>query len=566
MSRPSEERNALKVESADQIQWHDERDVVVVGFGGSGVAAALEARYHRVSVLALDRFFGGGATARSGGVVYSGGGTEFQKAEGFDDTPEEMFNYLRQETGDAVKEETLKRFCDQSATNLRWLQSHNVEFSGQIPPVKTSYPSDKYYLYYSGNEAVGSYAKHAKPAPRGHRAKGPGLSGASLFAPLKASALARGVELQVQSDVRRLVCDESGSVLGVEVRRLMPGTKAARNHKRWSNLATAIHNYSPKLAFKVRGKVRALEESAGVVQYIRARKGVVLTAGGFIFNREMVKQYGPKYQEGLSLGTTGCDGSGIQMGMGADAAIDRMDKLSAWRFINPPLAWAQGIVVNDHGERYCNEEVYGAKLGYEMVEHHNGRATLILNKDLFKQAFNQVLPGKIWFFQTAPALMSMYLNCKKASSIAELAKKIKVPEGALAATIQSYTDAAKGLAEDELGKSSGFLAPLDQGPWYAMDISFNSSVFPCPMITLGGLKVNEETGQVLDQKGDGISGLYSAGRNAIGVASNLYVSGLSIADCIFSGRRAGSSVARVGEKLVNTAEQSASKEAVNEAG
>ncbi len=254
------------------------------------------------------------------------------------------------------------------------------------------------------------------------------------------------------------------------------------------------------------------------------------------------------------------------MGMGAGAAIDRMDKLSAWRFINPPLAWAQGIVVNDEGKRYCNEEVYGAKLGYEMVEHHNGRATLILNKALFKQAFNQVLPGKIWFFQTAPALMSMYLNSKKAKTIAELASKINVPEAALAGTIQRYTDAANGVSEDELGKSSGFLAPLDQGPWYAIDVSFNSSVFPCPMITLGGLKVNEATGQVLNQQGEEIPGLYSAGRNAIGVASNLYVSGLSIADCIFSGRRAGSSVARVNEVSVDTAEQSDSKETVHEAG
>ncbi|MFK0569609.1 FAD-binding protein [Endozoicomonas sp.] len=566
MSRPSEDRNALKVESADQIQWHDERDVVVVGFGGSGVAAALEARYHCVSVLAVDRFFGGGATARSGGVVYSGGGTEFQKAEGFDDTPEEMFNYLRQETGDAVKEETLKRFCDQSATNLRWLQSHNVEFAGQIPPVKTSYPSDKYYLYYSGNEAVGSYAKHAKPAPRGHRAKGPGLSGASLYAPLKASALARGVELQVQSDVRRLVCDDSGAVLGVEVRRLMADTPAARRHKRLSQLATSLHNYSPKIAFKIRRKVTALEEEAGVIQYIRARKGVILTAGGFILNREMVEQYGPKYREGLPLGTAGCDGSGIQMGMGTGAAIDRMDKLSAWRFINPPLAWAQGIVVNDQGERYCNEEVYGAKLGYEMVEHHNGRATLILNKALFKQAFNQVLPGKIWFFQTAPALISMYLNSKKSKSISELARKINVPEAALAGTVQRYTDAANGLAEDELGKSSGFLAPLDQGPWYAIDVSFNSSVFPCPMITLGGLRVNEETGQVLNRQGEEISGLYSAGRNAVGVASNLYVSGLSIADCIFSGRRAGGSAARIGVETGQVMEEQVCTETANEAG
>ena len=51
--------------------------------------------------------------------------------------------------------------------------------------------------------------------------------------------------------------------------------------------------------------------------------------------------------------------------------------------------------------------------------------------------------------------------------------------------------------------------------------------------------VNEETGEVLDQNQNEIKGLYAAGRTAIGICSNIYVSGLSIADCIFSGRRVG---------------------------
>jgi 3-oxo-5alpha-steroid 4-dehydrogenase len=44
---------------------------------------------------------------------------------------------------------------------------------------------------------------------------------------------------------------------------------------------------------------------------------------------------------------------------------------------------------------------------------------------------------------------------------------------------------------------------------------------------------------VIDERGQAIQGLYAAGRAAVGIASNRYVSGLSIADCLWSGRRAG---------------------------
>jgi 3-oxo-5alpha-steroid 4-dehydrogenase len=59
---------------------------------------------------------------------------------------------------------------------------------------------------------------------------------------------------------------------------------------------------------------------------------------------------------------------------------------------------------------------------------------------------------------------------------------------------------------------------------------------------LGGLSVNEKTGSVLNEESLPIKGLYAAGRNAVGVASWCYVSGLSIADCIYSGRRAATSI------------------------
>ena len=83
-------------------------------------------------------------------------------------------------------------------------------------------------------------------------------------------------------------------------------------------------------------------------------------------------------------------------------------------------------------------------------------------------------------------------------------------------------------------------SPIEQGPFFAIDISIkNSPAYPAPGLTLGGLRVNEETGQVLDAEDESIDGLYAAGRTAVGICSNSYISGLSLADCIFSGRRAG---------------------------
>jgi 3-oxo-5alpha-steroid 4-dehydrogenase len=534
---------ALRVNSADQLPWDDRCDLLIVGFGGAGACAAIEASTRGLSVLALDRFEGGGATALSGGVVYAGGGTPYQRQAGYEDTSDAMFDYLRQEVGEAVSHETLKDFCDGSREQLAWLERQGAAFEASVPPHKTSYPSDQYYLYYSGNEAVPAYAASAKPAPRGHRTKGPGMSGASLFAPLKASALRHGARLRSQCEVRRLVLDLDDKVIGVEAWQLPSGSRAAKQHARLSRWAAAIHMYAPALADHLRARQRRIEQSSAIRQLIRAEQAVLLSSGGFIFNRDLVRQHAPQYLAGLPLGATGCNGSGIALGQSAGGGVARMDKVSAWRFINPPLAWARGLIVNARGQRYANEEIYGATLGHAMVEEQDGRAVLILNRALVAEALRQVGPGKVWNFQRLPVLLNLLFNARRSNSLAGLAKRCNLPPELLRQSVERYSRAARGEVADEFGKSAAMLADLDQGPWYALDLSFDSKLFPCPVITLGGLKVCEGSGRVLDHTGVPINGLYSAGRNAVGVASNLYVSGLSLADCIYSGRRAAAHVA-----------------------
>src|SRR3546814_10266653 len=71
------------------------------------------------------------------------------------------------------------------------------------------------------------------------------------------------------------------------------------------------------------------------------------------------------------------------------------------------LFFAEGIVVNLQGERFCNEQVYGAKLGVQMCEHQNGRAWLIIDRRARRAAIREALFGGLWAFQGIPALLLM---------------------------------------------------------------------------------------------------------------------------------------------------------------
>jgi 3-oxo-5alpha-steroid 4-dehydrogenase len=132
----------LVLTKANGDVWDREADVVVVGFGGAGACAALEAKAQGANVLVLDRFHGGGATAISGGVFYAGGGTHVQKEAGVTDDPDAMYRYLSLEVQGVVSDETLRDFCDRSVENLGWLEGHGVPFEGSLCPYKTSYPTD----------------------------------------------------------------------------------------------------------------------------------------------------------------------------------------------------------------------------------------------------------------------------------------------------------------------------------------------------------------------------------------------------------------------------------------
>ena len=538
------------VEDPDELNWDDQTELAVVGGGAAGASAALEAAEAGLSTLLIDRFNGGGASALSGGVIYLGGGTWCQKEAGFNDNPEEMFRYLQLEAKGVVRDETLRRFCEESVETLQWLESHGVQFSASLSPVKTSYPTKQYFLYYSGNEIVSEYREVARPAPRGHRPIANGFSGQVLMQSLLGSCeRSENVGFCFHSRVHRLITDQKGTVLGLEILQIDPSSSEAGKFSRCYKLYDRTRIALPPLSLRMQKVMESIEANEQVVwvRRIRATRGVVLAAGGFIFNRPMAKHYTPDYARGMQLGSPGCDGSGIRLGESVGAVTDLMEKGSAWRFINPPQAFVEGVVVNPEGERFVNEVSYGARIGERLVEKYDGTGALIINGEILRKVFPQLMPWRAWFlFQSALVILSLLLCTRRAKTLEQLARKCGLPVEKLQQTVRAYNEAIASGRQDPLGKAGEFRHSLANGPYYAIDISVDNPVFKCATLTFGGLQVDEDTGQVKRDDGGVFKNLYAAGRCAVGIPSRSYVSGLSLADCIFSGRRAARHVAQSG--------------------
>ncbi|WP_375197413.1 FAD-binding protein [Sphingobium sp.] len=545
----------------ETIVWDVETDVVVAGLGGAGVCATLQALEEGADVVALERFGGGGSTAVNGGIFYAGGGTTAQREAGVEDSVEDMFLYLREETQGVVSDDLLRRFCEGSADDAAWMTKHGVRFSGKLYAGKTSYPHTSYYLYHSDSSLAAPYRHIARPAARGHRAFLPPTKsaegyGAGLYFPLAASAERLGAKVMRRTEAVRLIVDADGVVVGVEAQHLPPDGKAAQDYARlvrrseyWTRLLPPAYpgaTITRAIGARLMKAADAIERKARRRITVRARRGVVLSTGGFIYNREMIAEHAPAYIDGMPQGTAGDTGAGLRLGQSVGGAAGRLNHCSAWRFLNPPAAWARGMLVDATGARFVNETLYGAAIGSEMVERHGGVGWLILDAELVKQARKQISHPEILPFQRYPAMLAMRLGRKKAPTMEALARKLGFDPATFAATVENYNRAARAESADPLGKEGEELHAFGAGPFYAVDQSITARYEPLPVMTLGGLKVDESSGQVLREDGSPIGGLYAAGRTAIGICSNLYVSGLAVADCVFSGRRAGRHAAEGG--------------------
>ncbi|MGP0031098.1 MAG: FAD-dependent oxidoreductase [Acidimicrobiales bacterium] len=466
---------------AEVTAWDDETDVVVVGFGAAGSTAAFSAAGAGAGVLVTERAGGpGGAAALAEGIVYLGGGTPIQRACGFADTTEQMFAYMMAACGPDPDETKIARYCDESLGHFDWLVDRGVPFDPTFCADTSMAPTGTEGLVYSGGEDAYPFNEIAAPAPRGHLAKTKRSTGWLLMRHLAAAATGAGAVASFDTRVDRLVVGD-GRVHGVQGQRF------------------------------------------GETVSLRARRGVVLTAGGFIFNDDMLRQHCPPLVRGTyKVGTEGDDGRGIRMAQAIGASVRHMYAGEVSLPLTPPRTLIHGILVNGRGQRFINEDTYMGRVGQSALYAQDGEVYLIVDEASYE--VNWMGLAASWVCETP----------------AQLESEVGLPAGSLEATLALYNRHAASGDDPLFHKGSPWVRPLVP-PLGALDLRIGPA--PYAPFTLGGLETTVE-GEVLDLRGDPIPGLFAAGRTTAGVCSFGYASGLSIGDSTMFGRFAGTSAAR----------------------
>jgi 3-oxo-5alpha-steroid 4-dehydrogenase len=488
-AEPTEDQTAPidALAARDVPAWDGEADVLVVGLGCAGVSAAIEASEAGADVLALERTSAsGGTSALSGGIIYLGGGTPIQQACGYEDDAEAMATFLLAACGPGADEAKVRAYSEGSVAHYDWLVGHGVPFKAEFHPEPNREPVTDAGLIFSGGEDTWPFRELARPAPRGHHPQFPDTAGGFLMGCLT-GALAR-TDARVEHDVRvdRLVLDDTGAVVGV----------AARH--------------------------------AGRDRHLRARRGVVLTGGGFIYNEAMVRRYCPdalRANPAWRVGTDNDDGRVIRIAQGARAAVTRMGEFECALPFRPPNRLARGVLVNAEGRRFINEDTYTGRIGHEALVAQGGEVYLIVDEHIF--SVNYVGMRITWAAET----------------VAELAGDIGLPPDTLAATIAAYNEHATAGEDPDFHKNAEWCVPL-RSAFGAVDLRAAADAIYATF-TLGGLDTDPD-GRVRAADGEGgfVPGLYAAGRTTAGIAAHGYVSGISLGDGTFFGRRAGVAAAR----------------------
>jgi succinate dehydrogenase/fumarate reductase flavoprotein subunit len=476
------------IEAADVTSWSDEADVVIIGLGCAGVCAAIEAREAGADVLVFERASGGGGvTGMAAGHLYLGGGTRVQKAVGVEDTVEDMFTYLMMNTPEP-DEEKIRLYCEESVDHFNWLVERGVPFNDTMYKGKHVLQMTDECLIWSGNEEVYPFREKAKPAPRGHKVAQVGeLGGAKMMECLTAKAEALGVRMIYDAHVHQLV-REDGKIVGVR--------------------------------YRVYG-----EEKGGV----RARKGVVLAAGQFTKNDDLLGEYLPELLDEAYTRqfTPNDDGAGHQLGKAAGGVLKHMDGALVTAAFYPPESHIKGILVNKQGKRYVAEDSYHSRSSMFTTQQTDRTGWLIVDEKTYA---------------VEPQHYGAYPLVDAFETVEEMEQALSMPPGSLQETIANYNEHAAQGEDPEFHKGKKWLTPLDNPPYAALDASVGQATYMA--FTLGGLEVTID-GEAVCGEGTPIPGLYAIG----GCASNIaqdgtgYSSGTCIGESTFFGRRAGRHVA-----------------------
>jgi 3-oxosteroid 1-dehydrogenase len=547
-----------KRESSDMQsnnKFDKEVDVLVVGSGAGALTAAIVAQREGCKdVLVVeksDKY--GGTSSMSGGGIWIPN-SHYARAEGVKDSADEALRYMQAVIGDEVTEERQRTYVEKASEMLEYmaknsrLQYETVPYSDYYPEM----PGGK--EGYRTHQPTPMHAKHLGEHFRTLR-EPPSqvLVAGRLTMTMKEGRAfltqAKGWKLIFMRMALSYFLDIKGRMQGKRSRRLTMGN-ALIGQLRWTMLERGIDLWlkSPlvELIEDNGAVVGAVVERDGKRLNVRARKGVVIGAGGFEHNQQMREQYLPKPTSaewsGSQINNTG---DGIRAAMNVGAATDLMNhawwapavKIPGWE--RPFIIFAERslpglVIVNKAGKRFQNEAAPYLESGLAFYQANQENAPTIPGFVVFDAVFRKKFPfGPIapgYSMPDSALSKRIWAVMQKADTIEELAQKIGVDAKNLAETVRRNNEFAKTGKDQDFHRGESYydryygdartspnpcIAPIAQAPYYALPI------YPGDIGTKGGA-LTDVNGQVVRENGEPIPGLYAVGNSAASVMGSKY--------------------------------------------
>ncbi len=474
--------------SDEPKQWDATYDVIVIGSGFAGLAAALEAKKAGANVVVLEKMVTPGGNSIINGGILTATGCPQQKMHGIEDSPELLEKDILA-AGLYMNYMPKVRLLAQSAlSNYEWtIKELGVEY---LP------------------DAIGQEGGHS--VPRYVTTKNG--SGSGIVNQQLKRCKELGIPVQTKCFVEHIIRAKDGRVVGLEVRE---GYKF------------------PK-------------KDSGKTKFLKATKGVVLCYGGFAADVKYRMYQDPKlsdkldstnqpgatselWRETSNIGALQVQNDWVQCGPWGNPREKGLG--IGWMF-NQTAAAEYGIWVNSDGVRFVNE-LANRKVRADaiMVEQVKGKKCWAVANE------PNVAPMK----KQRPGFMEKMLERKlveKFDTIEDMAKACGVDPVALKKTIEDFNGYVKAKKDPVLGRYiNNDQVPMTEGPWYIGELS--PKVHHC----MGGL-VTDMDCHVIDVLNDEpIPGLYAAGEATGGVHGAVRLGSVAILDCLVFGRIAGTKAA-----------------------